>query len=672
VLSFNIWFEFSYPLTWIKLTMNANHLNSGQYLASNHNGWMVVLSVFIACASSILAMRIAEFAKQSSTSNPIRQLVIASGALTFGIGVWAMHFIGMLALRLCVPATYNLRITLISMIPGFIAAWVGLRHLTYGKHILLSGILMGGGIGVMHYVGMSAMKMVNASVYYDWKGFAFSVLVAVVLACLAIWLRFSLSGKWLSPLLSGTVMGFAVSSMHYTAMFATHFIGIPLNATPMPTEDAIQLTVIITVCTLLLGLAVLATNFYICYREMAMQEHLASERAELACRAKGAFLANMSHEIRTPMNAIIGFTYLLRKSVYVPGQIDLLNKIEVSTQHLLSIINDILDLSKIEAGHVELEHRNFFLYELLDNICTLMADQIRDKGLTIHVDNDAMLGWLNGDSMRLRQALLNYVNNAIKFTQQGNIRLRTRLLEESDTGLLVRFEIQDTGIGIPEDKVSVLFDAFTQAEVSTTRQYGGTGLGLSITRQLAILMGGEAGVDSALGQGSTFWFTARLQRGQGVMPAEFKKNPIDDQDEMRRRYSGARVLLVEDNPVIREVATAFLNRVGLMVDSAENGRIAVGKVLNNDYDLVLMDVQMPVLNGLDATREIRMLADKADLLILAFTANAFAEDELACLEAGMNGVVQKPMVPKVFYATLLHWLSCQDSAAYQRYRARRA
>jgi two-component system, sensor histidine kinase and response regulator len=373
----------------MKMTLFTDHFDSGQYLASNHNGWMVALSIFVACVSSILAMRIAEFAKQSSTSNPIRQLVIASGALAFGTGVWAMHFIGMLALRLCVPVTYSIRITLISMIPSLLAAWVGLRHLTYGKHILLSGILMGGGIGAMHYFGMSAMKMVNASVYYDWKGFAFSVLVAVALASLAIWLRFSLSGKWLSPLLSGTVMGFAVSSMHYTAMFATHFIGIPLIATPMPTGDAVQLAVIITIGTLLLGLTVLATNLFVRYREMAMQEHLVSERAELASRAKGAFLANMSHEIRTPMNAIIGLTYLLRKSVYLPKQIDFLNKIDVSAQHLLSIINDILDLSKIDAGHVELELSNFFLYELLDNICTLMSDQIRDKGLTIHVDNEA-------------------------------------------------------------------------------------------------------------------------------------------------------------------------------------------------------------------------------------------------------------------------------------------
>jgi two-component system, sensor histidine kinase and response regulator len=268
--------------------------------------------------------------------------------------------------------------------------------------------------------------------------------------------------------------------------------------------------------------------------------------------------------------------------------------------------------------------------------------------------------------------LLNYVSNAIKFTQQGNIWLRTRLLEDADAGLLVRFEVQDTGIGIPEDKLSGLFNVFTQADVSTARRYGGTGLGLSITRQLAILMGGEAGVDSTLGQGSTFWFTARLQRGQGVMPAEFKKRPIDDQadiqDKLRQQYSGARLLLVEDNPINREVAMALLNRIGLMVDTAENGRIAVEKVCTQAYDLVLMDVQMPELNGLDATREIRALADKANLLILAMTANAFAEDELACLEAGMNGFIHKPMVPEVLYAALLHWLSYLDSGENQRVR----
>ncbi len=240
--------------------------------------------------------------------------------------------------------------------------------------------------------------------------------------------------------------------------------------------------------------------------------------ADAANQAKSAFLANMSHEIRTPMNAIVGLTYLLQKTTLTAEQLRKLQQIEKSSQHLMSIINDILDLSKIEASQMQLEQTDFSLEALLDHIRSLIIHQAQTKGITIEINRNGIPRWLRGDSNRLRQALLNYAGNALKFTEKGSICLRAKLLEESETGLLIRFEVQDTGIGIPEAKLPMLFETFSQVDVSTTRQYGGTGLGLSITRRLANLMGGATGVESVPGQGSLFWFTARLQRGHGILP----------------------------------------------------------------------------------------------------------------------------------------------------------
>ncbi len=378
-------------------------------------------------------------------------------------------------------------------------------------------------------------------------------------------------------------------------------------------------------------------------------------RAEAANMAKSQFLANMSHEIRTPMNAMLGFTKLLRRDAVTMQQDGRLVNIERAGQHLLSVINDILDLSKIEAGHLQLEQRDFDIGQVLSDVGSLIGAGAIAKGLRVRVDADGTPGRVYADDTRLRQALLNYANNAVKFTECGFIALRARLLEENGDELLVRFEVQDTGIGVDPKELPRLFNAFEQADVSTTRKYGGTGLGLAIARRIAELMGGEAGAESTPGGGSTFWFTARLKKSgnDAAMAAAREDAAVAPHVPLRR---GARILLTEDNAVNSMVAVELLRAMDLVVETARDGREALDMAQIADYDLILMDVQMPVMDGLEAARQLRLLPEWRSKPIVAMTANVFEEDRRACVEAGMNDFVAKPVDPDQLYLVMARWL----------------
>lgn len=386
--------------------------------------------------------------------------------------------------------------------------------------------------------------------------------------------------------------------------------------------------------------------------------HHAKNEAEEASRAKSMFLSNMSHEIRTPMNSIIGMTQLAILHEKDARQLDYLKKISLSGEHLLGIIDDLLDFSKIEAGKLTLEEIDFDLFESIQSLQNLTAWKAAEKGLSLNFDVSPELPkYYRGDPLRLKQVLLNFINNAIKFTREGGIIVRARLDASDDKDNLLSFEVQDTGIGITVEQQEKLFQSFQQGDSSTSRTYGGTGLGLAISKRLVEMMGGECGLRSEPGRGSTFWFTVRL--GKSLLPSSQTANQSGNVDVgiAKDAIRGKRILLVEDQPLNQMIAQEILVGAGMLVETANNGEEALA-LLNRDrhFDCVLMDVQMPVMDGLETTRRIRADSALEKLPVLALTANAYDEDRERCFAAGMNDFVSKPFKMNDFYSKIAKWV----------------
>ncbi len=387
----------------------------------------------------------------------------------------------------------------------------------------------------------------------------------------------------------------------------------------------------------------------------------ARQDADAANRAKSDFLAHMSHEIRTPLNAITGLTHLLQRDATDPSQLDRLDKVSDAARHLLQVISDVLDMSKIEAGKLQLDEGDFDLDALLQRTCDMLSPRVREKGLDIRLDSPGLAHQVRGDATRLSQVLLNLLSNAVRVTDRGSVSLQCTVEREQGTQLLLRFAVQDTGPGMSLSRQAQLFRAFEAGDPpGDAAAGGGTGLGLALSRQIVMAMGSDIAVSSLTGKGTRFWFSVWLSRSM-LAADQAPPPPVEERlAALRARHAGRRVLLAEDNLINREVAQDLLMDAGLVVDCAIDGAQALELAQLQRPALVLMDIQMPVMDGLTAARELRRRGD--DMPIIAMTAHAFVGDREASLAAGMNDHVTKPVEPGQLYDTLLRWLAPPDAS----------
>jgi two-component system sensor histidine kinase/response regulator len=637
--------------------------------ASNYVGvydpGLVVTSVVIAVLAAYVALSISGRIAAAQTGRS-RWAWISAGAVVMGGGIWAMHFIGMLAFSLPCGTGYSLLGTLASVIPGILASGVALSVIGRQRepslsHLIIGAVLMGAGIGAMHYSGMAAMEP-EALLRYDpiWAGV--SVVVAVTLALIALSIRFRFArGASSIPatLAAAAVMGCGVACMHYTAMRASLFFPIADSPFAQMALPPTTLAVIITIFTVAIASITLVASFAgrqaelalnlraeIAERERGEVELIkARQQAEAANLAKSQFLATMSHEIRTPLNGVIGMANLLAYTSLNNRQTQLVDNLARSGRSLLALINDILDLSRIEAQELALFEAPFEIREVVAEVADLFGEQCGSKGLDlIYSIAEDVPGQLLGDSVRLRQILINLVGNAIKFTEEGEILIEVSIGGDERNEMTLDFSVGDTGIGIAADRINEVFEPFRQADASMTRSRGGSGLGLAITKRLVELQGGKIHAESEPGVGSSFQFSVRYRRVGGA----------PDTPESRQVSRPLRTLLVESNTVSARVMRRYLISWKVeptVVNTVRKARAAWQKALaaGRAFDVAVIDIKGLGAEGIDVAREFRdnSQAGAPEIILLVGMNNLAADPEIETL--GAFATLTKPARPSELF-----------------------